>query len=98
MIFDRNSTLVLLDNAICNREAQPGSRANLFGREERIKDALFESYRYTRASIAECNIHYVILHFTGNRNRFAWCICHCIACIRQQINEDLLQLDGVADD
>src|SRR5205807_9763583 len=95
-IFDRNGTLVLLDNTIGNRETKTCSCTHLFGGKERIKDALFEPIRYTRARIGNCYMHRVCFDATCDGNNFVGCIDKGISCIGQQINKDLLNLDGVA--
>src|SRR2546421_2913830 len=96
MIFDRNGTLVLFDNTIGNREAKTCSCTHLFGGKKRIKDASFESIRYTRAGIGNCYMHHVCFDSTCDGNDFIGCIDQGISCIGQQINKNLLNLDGVA--
>src|SRR5437879_11058082 len=61
-----------------------------------IKDALFQSHWYTLAGIAETNIHHVCLLRTSNSDHLARRMNHCITRIRQQVDENLLQLDPVA--
>src|SRR5438874_1897248 len=96
MIFDGNGTLVLFDNTIGNREAKTRSCTHLFGSKERIKDALFESIRYTQARIRNCYMHHVCFDATCDGDNFVVCIGQGISCIGQQINKNLLNLDGVA--
>src|SRR5438270_4248392 len=93
MIFDCNDALVLFDNTIGNRETKTCSCTHLFGGEERIKDALFESIRYAWAGIGNCYKHRVCFDATCDGNDFVGCIGQSISSIGQQINKDLLYLD-----
>src|SRR2546426_200047 len=96
MIFDHDGTLMIFDDAIGDREAQTCSCSNLFCREEWIKDTLFEIRGNTRTSITHTQYYALCLHSTGDGNNF---MCHVgkrITRIGQEINNNLFQLDRVA--
>src|SRR5258707_11453117 len=92
----RDRSLVVLDNAVGDGKTKTCPRSHLLGGEERIEDALLESCRDARAAIFHLQLHDVHLHHTGDGDHLAWHACQCIACIGEQIDEDLFQLDGVA--
>ncbi len=89
---------MLFDNAICDRKAQPCTRANFFRGEKGIEDALLQSLRYTRAGITYGKIYHVSIDFTGDSNNFVSDISNGIASVGEQIDKDLLQLNSVAND
>src|SRR6266566_3952579 len=73
---DRDGALVLLDDAIRNREAKTRSSTNLLGREEWIEDALFVSGWYAWACITKTHLHPIRLRRTRNRNHLACRVGH----------------------
>src|SRR5258708_5945016 len=95
-IFDRDRALMLLDSTVRNRETKTGSRTDFFCSKEWIKNALFQPCWYPWAGITHTNIHDVRLPRACNGNDLAFRIGNGITRIGQQVDEHLLELDGVA--
>src|SRR5436309_539521 len=87
---------MLLDNTVRYRETKASSCTNFFCGEKWIKDALFQSDRYTRTSIAKSYSHSVCLTCTSNSNDLACRVRHSITSIRKQVDKNLFQLNRVA--
>jgi hypothetical protein len=89
---------VLLDDPI--RDGQPQARAfaDLLGGEERIEDPRLEPGRNPVPAIDERDLHRRRADRSRNANRLAWRADERVARVRQQVDEHLLQLDGIPND
>src|SRR5579875_889822 len=96
--FKRNRPLMIPDNPIGNRESQAGSRPHLLCRKERIEDPLLQFYRYAWPAIGNADLYGLLILCTLNGNDFLWRFAQRIARIGEQIDKDLLQLNGIPDD
>src|SRR5579885_865976 len=98
MIFDPDRAMMLLNNAIGNRKPQPCSRSHILGRKERIEDALLQPLWNSAAGIAETQRDDAWPDLARNFDPFVQRVCQRVAGVGQQVNEDLFQLDGIAND
>jgi hypothetical protein len=87
--------VVLLDDAVGDGEAEPGPDPHVLGREERIEDALLESFRDAGAGITHGHAHVAHLDGTANGDELTRRVRHGVTRVGQQVDEDLLELDGV---
>ena len=94
LAFDSDVAAVIADNAVTDSEAKPGSFANLFGGEKRIVDFGQMFWRYAYASVAESDDDRIEVRFGGDFQTSA--LRHGVACVQNQIHENLLQLGCIA--
>src|SRR6266567_4107663 len=96
---DRDGALVLLDDAIRNREAKTRSSTNLLGREEWIEDALFVSGWYAWACITKTHLHPIRLRRTRNRNHLAGLLHRTVQFLQDVLrvrHAEFDKIDGIA--
>src|SRR6266576_2781465 len=89
---------MLLDDPIGNGQAQACAFPDLLGGKERIEDAPFESGRNPAAGIGEFDVDRSGVDRARNANLFAWRVGHSVARVREQVDEDLLQLNRIPND
>src|SRR5439155_11704548 len=94
----RDRAAVLLDDPIRDGQAQARAFADLLGGEERIEDPPLEPGRNPVPGIDERDLDRRGADRSRNANRLAWRVDHRVARVRQQVDEHLLQLDGIAND
>src|SRR5690348_9755262 len=97
MVLDHDTSLVVLNNAIGNREAEARARSNLFCGEKWIKDACLEIRGNPWTAITHAQLHIFRLYSAGNSDHFVCGFCKCVARIGEQIQHDLFQLDSIAE-
>src|SRR3989454_211832 len=95
---DRDRAAVLLDDPIGDGQAQARAFPDLLGGEERIEDPPLQPGRNPVAGVGERDLHRRGADRARNANRLARRVGHRVARIRQQVDEDLLELDGIAYD
>src|SRR5439155_25218509 len=76
-------------------QTETGAFPDFLGREERIEDSSFESGWNPGAAIGKRDLHASGGERTRNPNRLAWRLGHRIACVGQQVDEHLLELDRI---
>src|SRR5438093_645932 len=89
---------MLVDDAVRDGQAQARSLSDVLGGEERIEDPPLEPRGDPVSRIGERDLHLRDADRTRDANRLAWRVRHRVAGVRQQVDEHLLQLDGVSDD
>src|ERR1700720_2329578 len=96
MVLDHDGTLMFLNDAVGYRETKTSTCTDILRGKEWVEDALFQTCWNTRAGIAKTDVRAIGLCRTYDGNDFARHIPHSITCIGEQVDENLLQLDGVA--
>ncbi|MNS96370.1 hypothetical protein D3C72_1306670 [compost metagenome] len=86
--------MVLVDDAVGDRQAQAGTAAHRLGGEERIEDALAQFRRNATAGVFELDPHRVAVHAGAHGDRAA--LGDGMAGVEQQVHVDLVQLRGQA--
>ena len=87
---------MLFDYAIGDGETEACTCSNFLCSEKRVEDALLKTCWYTRTRITKMNIHDISLNSAGDRDHLLRHVSQSIPSIRQQINEDLFHLYGIA--
>src|SRR5437899_1655624 len=96
MRHDRDRAAVLLDDPIGDGQAQSRAFPNLLGGEKWIEDPPLEPGPNPVPRIGECDLHRSVADRARNANRLAWRVGHSVARVRQQVDEDLLQLNWIS--
>src|SRR6266851_80695 len=96
VIFDHNGTLVIFDNAVCNRETQTRSCSDLFCGEEWVENTLFQTHRNTWTGITHTQFYALCLHSAGDGNDFMRHVGERVTRISQQVKNHLFHLNRVA--
>src|SRR2546430_6286657 len=97
VLCDENRSPVLFDDAVGNGKPKAGSRADLLGRKEGVENTLFQFGRDTWSGVAHANLYQIGLEVACDRNHFTRDRSQRIAGVGQQVDEDLLQLNSIAD-
>ena len=87
---------MILDYAVGDREPEPGSLADFFGRKEWIENALFEALRNPRPAVVKTELSHRPVERAGDVDLSLRQIRNCVSGVMQEVNEDLLELDGIA--
>src|SRR5215831_16911629 len=95
--LDRDRAAVLLDDAVGDREAEAGSRSDLLRREERVEDALLELPRDPGPAVGEVDPDQLAFSARRDLDRLGARIGEGVARVGEQVDEDLLELDRVAE-
>src|SRR5437879_13392720 len=94
--YDGNRAAVLLDDPICDGQAQSRPFPDLLSGEEGIKDPPLDRRGNPLSSVGERDLHALGAERSRNANCFTWRLGHCVARIRQQVDENLLELNWIS--
>src|SRR5687768_12174930 len=97
MLHDRNRSLVILDDAISDRQPEARSLPHVLRGEEGVEDALLQPLGDAVAGVAETHFDSVISEMAGHANLLHCRVLHGVARVSQEVDEDLLELDGVCE-
>src|SRR2546426_509918 len=89
---------MLVDDAVRDGQAQARSLSDVLGGEERIEDPPLEPRGNPVSRIGERDLHDRGADRTRDANRLARRVGHRVARIRQEVDEDLLELNRIAYD
>ena len=97
---ERDLAAVLLDDAVRDREPEPGARPDLLRREERVEDALGDPRRDPGPGVREDDPDPVAIERRDDPDLLRSCGTSSSAsrAFVEQVDEDLLELDRVAED
>src|ERR671915_397611 len=96
--FDRDRAAVLLDDPVSNGQTEAGAFSHVLGGEEWIEDASLKAGRNSVPGIDECDLQYGDADRSRNANHLPRRVEYRVARVGQQVDEHLLELDGIADD
>src|SRR5437870_6132338 len=94
----RDRARVLADDAVSDGETESGTGAHVLGGEEGVEDALLRSLRYAGPGVAEPEPHHALPDDGVDVDELGGGIRQRVTGVGQEVDEDLLQLDGVAED
>ena len=89
---------MLADDAVRDGETKTGTGVHVLGGEERVEDALLQSPRDARSRIVEPELHHAFPDAGVDVDELGGGIGQRVTGVGQEVDEDLLQLDGIAED
>src|SRR5690242_20020730 len=98
MILDPDRSLMVLNNTIRDGKTQAGPLAYFFRRKKGVKDALLQTLRDARAAVTKRQMDHAFRYVAGDRQQLARGIGHRVTGVGEQVNKDLLQLNGITND
>src|SRR5438034_11182625 len=94
---ERDLASVLLDDAVGDREPQPGAGSDVLGREEGVEDARRDLRRNSGAAVGEDDLDRLAFERRADPDLAMRSVLQRVAGIREQVDEDLLELNRVAE-
>src|SRR5205085_8718079 len=94
---DGDVASVLLEDAVGDREPEAGPGPDLLRGEERVENPLLNVTRDPRAAVGEGDPDPLLVTARRDPDRLALRIGERVARVRQQVDEDLLELDRVGE-
>jgi hypothetical protein len=97
--FESNFAVMIADDRLADGKTHPGALSRFFRREERIEDARLVLGRDSPARILNGDFHSltaVVLASAGADPQYLAGFVHCVECVHDEIQDNLLDLIGVA--
>src|SRR5258707_15510222 len=97
MVLQQDVALVLLNNAVSNREPEASACSHFLGGKERVKDALLNLAWNARSGVPYAYFHIIRLESASDGNMLLRHIVERVAPLCYGVEKNLFKFNGIAD-